>query len=32
MQIVFLNNKKAVEKIIEIISAIELNYLFDAKA
>ena len=30
--IVFFNSKKAVEKIIEIISAIKLNYLFDARA
>jgi hypothetical protein len=29
--IVFFNNKKSIEKIIEIISAIDLNYLFDAK-
>ncbi len=29
--IVFFNKKKSVEKIIEIISAIDLNYLFDAK-
>jgi hypothetical protein len=28
---VFFNNKKSIEKIIEIISAIDLNYLFDAK-
>jgi hypothetical protein len=28
----FYNNKKAIEKIIEIISSIDINYLIDAKA
>ena len=32
VHISFYNSKKAVEKIIEIISAMELNYLFDVRA